>query len=76
MKNLTEIENSRISRPGELGYDFYCFHYIHQNPLMAGLVNNLEDWEFSSYPDFIGKRMEPWSTKSRHWKFLIAQLMK
>jgi putative transposase len=37
-------------------YDFYCFHYIHQNPVVAGLVNKPEDWEFSSYRDYIGKR--------------------
>jgi len=30
--------------------------YIHQNPLRAKLVTNLEDWKFSSYLDYIGKR--------------------
>ena len=25
-----------------------CFHYIHQNPLRAGLVRAIENWEFSS----------------------------
>lgn len=29
-----------------------CFHYIHQNPLRAGLCNDLKDWEFSSYLDY------------------------
>ncbi|CAN5271240.1 hypothetical protein BH09BAC1_BH09BAC1_23240 [soil metagenome] len=29
-----------------------CLHYIHQNPLKAGLVNRLEDWEYSSFPDY------------------------
>ncbi len=33
-----------------------CLHYIHQNPLKAGLVNQLEDWEFSSYNDYAGIR--------------------
>ena len=37
-------------------YLLNCFMYIHQNPLLAGLVERLEDWEFSSYPDYIGKR--------------------
>lgn len=37
-------------------YMLNCFMYIHQNPLLARLVERLEDWEFSSYPDFIGKR--------------------
>ncbi len=35
---------------------FTCFHYIHQNPLKAGLVNTLEDWEYSSYKDYAGLR--------------------
>jgi len=29
-----------------------CFHYIHQNPLKAKLVNKLCDWEYSSYRDY------------------------
>jgi REP element-mobilizing transposase RayT len=29
-----------------------CLHYIHQNPLKAGLVTKLEDWEYSSFQDF------------------------
>jgi len=35
---------------------FTCFHYIHQNPLKATLVNKMEDWEFSSYQDYLGIR--------------------
>ena len=37
-------------------YPFVCFHYIHQNPLRAKLVNQLEDWEFSSFRDYAGLR--------------------
>lgn len=33
-----------------------CFHYIHINPVTAGLVKNPEDWSYSSYPDYIGMR--------------------
>ncbi|WP_310588278.1 transposase [Dyadobacter sp. CY345] len=29
-----------------------CFHYIHQNPLRAGLVRDIENWEFSSVKDY------------------------
>jgi len=29
-----------------------CFHYIHQNPLKAKLVEDLGEWEFSSYRDY------------------------
>ena len=38
------------------GYPFVCFHYIHQNPLRAKLVKQLEDWEFSSFRDYAGLR--------------------
>ncbi|MEX2569261.1 MAG: transposase [Cyclobacteriaceae bacterium] len=37
-------------------YPFICFNYIHQNPLRAGLVSKLEDWEFSSFADHVGIR--------------------
>jgi len=30
--------------------------YIHANPVKDGLVDNLEDWPFSNYLDWIGKR--------------------
>ena len=31
-----------------------CFHYIHQNPLKAGLVRLPNEWEFSSFTDYEG----------------------
>ena len=37
-------------------YLLICFNYLHQNPIKAGLVSSLEDWEFSSYKDYIGLR--------------------
>jgi putative transposase len=33
-----------------------CFHYNHQNPWKAGLVNKLEEWDFSSFKDYAGLR--------------------
>jgi putative transposase len=33
-----------------------CFFYIHQNPLDAGIVKNLSEWPYSSYPDYAGLR--------------------
>ncbi len=33
-----------------------CFNYIHQNSVKAGLVNKPEDWEFSSFRDYLGLR--------------------
>lgn len=37
-------------------YILTCFHYIHQNPLKATLVNDLKDWLHSSYPDYYNNR--------------------
>jgi hypothetical protein len=48
--------NAKNLSEGDRNYAFTCFHYIHQNPLKAGLVGKLEDWPFSSYRDFAGLR--------------------
>ncbi|MBA4410464.1 MAG: hypothetical protein C0397_13705 [Odoribacter sp.] len=40
----------------DIQYPNVCFNYIHNNPVKDGLVNSPEDWEFSSYSDFIGIR--------------------
>ena len=34
----------------------HVFNYIHQNPVAAHLVNQMFEWEFSSYNDFAGLR--------------------
>ena len=41
---------------GERAYAFSAFNYIHQNPFTAKLVQKMEDWEFSSFRDYIGNR--------------------
>ncbi|NOZ47576.1 MAG: hypothetical protein GXO79_12465, partial [Chlorobi bacterium] len=56
IKPINDILNGKISKPNSVGYEYYCFHYIHNNPVKAGLVANKEDWEFSSYRDYIGLR--------------------
>ena len=33
-------------------YAFTCFGYTHQNPMKAGLVSKMEDWEYSSFRDY------------------------
>ena len=40
----------------EDNYGINCYLYIHQNPVRAGLVRKLEDWEFSSFRDYAGLR--------------------
>ncbi len=37
-------------------YSSICFHYIHQNPLIAGLIEKMEDWEYSSFIDYCNLR--------------------
>ena len=32
------------------------FHYIHQNPIKAGLVKKMEEWDYSSFKDYAGLR--------------------
>ena len=34
---------------------FLCM-YIHSNPIEAGIVDKLEDWEYSNYLEWVGKR--------------------
>jgi putative transposase len=39
--------------------DIYLTHlcrYIHRNPLDAGIVKNIQDWKYSNYLEWIGKR--------------------
>jgi putative transposase len=50
-KTLSEQVNGK-----QLYYLENCFFYIHNNPLVAGLVSNLNDWQWSSYLDYAGVR--------------------
>ncbi|WP_163631067.1 hypothetical protein [Paludibacter sp. 221] len=71
LSSYTQAINKQLNRQGVLfahktkakplnfakdNYALSCFMYIHQNPLMANLIDKLEDWEFSSFPDYIGYR--------------------
>ena len=47
---------SKCVDDGNERYGEMSFHYIHQNPLRAKLVSKMEDWEFSSFPDYAGLR--------------------
>lgn len=67
--SYTKAMNQRYARVGSLFQgafqakhierDDYLTHlsrYIHLNPVADGLVRLPEDWEFSSYREYIGKR--------------------
>ena len=70
--------NNRYDRVGSLFQDRYrsrlveedtyslsLCRYIHKNPLEAALVNRLEDYPWSSYPNYLGNLPE--------WKWLETQ---
>jgi len=52
-KCLTESSLS-LSSFTHQDYLLNCFHYIHNNPLAANIVKTLEDWPYSSWPDYYG----------------------
>jgi hypothetical protein len=71
LSSYTQALNKQQSRRGSLfahntkakilndskdDYALNCFMYVHQNPKLAELVDKIEDWEFSSFPDYIEKR--------------------
>jgi len=41
---------------GELFYMLHLYRYIHLNPVVTGLVDSPEQWEFSNYREWIGLR--------------------
>ena len=45
-------QNTSAKNVSGIDYMQSCFHYIHQNPIKAKLINKIEDWPFSSFPDF------------------------
>src|SRR5574341_1106415 len=67
--SYTKAINKRFNRVGTLfqgpfkaiwvereEYLLQLCRYIHLNPVKAGLVARAEDWEFSSYRDYVGLR--------------------
>jgi putative transposase len=47
---------SKCVDDGSMHYGLTAFFYIQQNAYKAGLVQRIEDWEFSSTPDYLGMR--------------------
>ena len=48
--------HAKAMHDGDRHYDFAAFQYIHQNPIKANLVLNIEKWLYSSYVDYAGLR--------------------
>jgi putative transposase len=49
-------EHTKAIEIDDLSYLLWLATYIHQNPVRAKLVNKIDDWEYSSYKDYIGIR--------------------
>jgi len=69
LRSYTRAINKRFSRHGNLfgqntrakcvddeRYLLSLINYIHQNPIRAGRVKSLDDWQYSSYLDLAGIR--------------------
>lgn len=54
--NTFIANRQKIRKYGLADYATTCFNYIHQNPVRAGIVEKMEDWEFSSFRDYAGIR--------------------
>ena len=51
-RQKTQAKN--LEATPDRNYPLICFQYIHQNPMTAGLVAKMEDWEFSSFRSYAG----------------------
>jgi REP element-mobilizing transposase RayT len=45
-------------------YSNLCFNYIHQNPMKAGLVEKMEDWQYSSFLEYLSISTENFCNQS------------
>jgi putative transposase len=85
LSSYTKAINKQESRTGSLfqqktkavcvsetdnDYSSIAFHYIHQNPLKSGLAERMEDWEFSSFREYIGQRQSTFCNQSLAKKIL------
>jgi len=52
---IRKKQDHRVFLPGN-DYEVQCFHYIHQNPVRAGLVDTPSAWPFSSYGEYFSER--------------------
>lgn len=49
-------QNTKAKLIEEHKYALTAFWYLHQNPVEAGLASAMQDYTYSSYPDFVGLR--------------------
>lgn len=64
-KCLTTLTNYKSNN-----YGLVCLNYIPQNPVKAGLVDKLGDWEFSSFKDYAWLRNGTMCNKNTAYELL------
>jgi len=57
----------------EFEYLQVCFNYIHQNPVVAGLVRKAEYWEFSSAKYYVKSQNSILLNKERAAEYLVIR---
>jgi putative transposase len=71
-KCLTDLQKP-ANTFGIQDYSISCFHYIHQNPLQANLVTQLQHWKYSSFPDYYGYRNGTLCNKNLAMKLSLSE---
>ncbi len=69
-KSLADEEALKEMVLSATEYFAKCFFYIHNNPVAAGLVSLPEDWKWSSYRFYTGKRESSFCNKELAYKLL------
>jgi len=70
LRSYTRAINLQEERTGSLfqqktkakkvnSHSVICFNYIHQNPIKAGIADRIENWEYSSFNEYLGKTRNP-----------------
>jgi putative transposase len=54
-RTKSKLLETRSVKMHSLNYIETCFHYIHYNPVKAGLVEFENEWGFSSFNEYFGK---------------------
>lgn len=67
------VEEMRMMKHASMTFNKYIenvVHYIHQNPVRAGIVSSIEQWPYSSYCDYAGFRNGQLCNKSIIYEML------
>ncbi len=85
--SYAKVINKQLDRTGNLfqqkakakfvseeNYSTTAFHYIHQNPVIAGLVKGVEDWPYSSFSDYAKIRDGNLCNKVRATELLTSRM--